>query len=177
MDIKIAIAYHKPSVLLQEKYFLPIHVGKALSNQDLHIQGDDEGDNISSKNPLYCELTGLYWLWKNTSADYKGLMHYRRIFTERNSFSFFINSQDDELTRFCLLGNERSLDFHLCNSGIQGFSAYDFIHIKSVLSMFSIHLAVHNRYMKCIINNNTIIRLFIYVYFHIINAFFVEFEI
>lgn len=89
MDIKIAIAYHKPSVLLQEKYYLPIHVGKALSNQDLHIQGDDEGDNISSKNPLYCELTGLYWLWKNTSADYKGLMHYRRIFTERNSFSFF----------------------------------------------------------------------------------------
>lgn len=89
MDIKIGIAYHKPSAILQGEHFLPIQVGKALSDVDLHIQGDDEGDNISSKNPLYCELTGLYWLWKNTSADYKGLMHYRRIFTKRNSFSFF----------------------------------------------------------------------------------------
>ena len=89
MDIKIAIAYHKPSILLQQKHFLPIQVGKALSDQRLPIQGDDEGDNISSKNPRYCELTALYWLWKNTTADYKGLMHYRRIFTERNSFLFF----------------------------------------------------------------------------------------
>ena len=86
MDIKIAIAYHKPSIILDCEHFLPIHAGKALSKYDLGIQGDDKGDNISMKNPWYCELTALYWLWKNTTADYKGLMHYRRIFTCRNSF-------------------------------------------------------------------------------------------
>lgn len=40
---------------------------------------DNTGDNISSKNPLYCELTGVYWIWKNYhDAEYVGLCHYRR---------------------------------------------------------------------------------------------------
>ena len=81
MNIKIAIAYHKPATILKGKNIFPLHVGKAISDVDLGIQGDNTGDNISEKNPLYCELTGIYWLWKNTTADYKGLMHYRRIFT------------------------------------------------------------------------------------------------
>ena len=89
MDIKIAVAYHKESFVLHHKYFIPVHAGKAVSNLDLHMQGDDEGDNISYKNPWYCELTALYWLWKNTKADYKGLMHYRRAFVVKKDFDIF----------------------------------------------------------------------------------------
>ena len=42
------------------------------------------GDNISEKNPVYCELTGLYWMWKNkigkeNAGDYFGLYQYRRV--------------------------------------------------------------------------------------------------
>ena len=60
--------------------YLPLHVGAALHpDVCVDMQGDDDGDNISEKNPYYCELTGLYWLWKNCSADYKGLVHYRRL--------------------------------------------------------------------------------------------------
>ena len=40
-------------------------------------------DNIDGRNPWYCELTGLYWLWKNSDAYYVGLEHYRRYFESR----------------------------------------------------------------------------------------------
>lgn len=88
MKIEIGIAYHKPSLILDQQNFTPIHVGKELNpSLNLGIQNDNEGENISKENPYYCELTALYWLWKNSSADVKGLMHYRRIFDVSNHFS------------------------------------------------------------------------------------------
>lgn len=42
---------------------------------------DNEGDNISGKNPDYCELTAQYWAWKNIDCDYYGFFHYRRYLT------------------------------------------------------------------------------------------------
>lgn len=41
---------------------------------------DNDGDNISDKNRQFCELTALYWLWRNCSAEWIGLEHYRRRF-------------------------------------------------------------------------------------------------
>lgn len=79
MNTKILLCIHKPGPFLQHDMFLPIHVGKALSSQQLNIQGDDTGDNISHKNREFCELTAHYWAWKNLqTADYIGLFHYRR---------------------------------------------------------------------------------------------------
>lgn len=89
MDIKIAVAYHKESYIMDSPYLIPIHAGRTLSAKELNMQGDDQGDSISWKNPWYCEMTVLYWLWKNTTADYKGLMHYRRSFTVKKSFVLF----------------------------------------------------------------------------------------
>lgn len=39
---------------------------------------DNRGDNISGKNREYAEMTAAYWVWKNCSAEYKGISHYRR---------------------------------------------------------------------------------------------------
>lgn len=42
---------------------------------------DNTGDNISRLNGFYCELTGIYWVWKNWNLkDYVGFCHYRRYF-------------------------------------------------------------------------------------------------
>ncbi|MCI7478154.1 MAG: DUF4422 domain-containing protein [Selenomonadales bacterium] len=62
--------------------YLPVHVG-AEGKASIGYTPDNTGDNISSKNPHFCELTGLYWAWKNLDADYLGLVHYRRYFTRK----------------------------------------------------------------------------------------------
>ena len=79
MDIKILVATHKKYWMPKDEVYLPIHVGKE-GKEDLGYIGDNTGDNISIKNPNYCELTGLYWAWKNLDCEYIGLCHYRRYF-------------------------------------------------------------------------------------------------
>ena len=84
MDIKILVATHKKYNMPSENIYLPIHVG-CEGKEELGYQGDNEGDNISLKNPNYCELTGLYWAWKNLDCDVIGLSHYRRYFTNKST--------------------------------------------------------------------------------------------
>ena len=67
-----------------DKMYLPIQVG-AEGKELLGYTADNIGDNISSKNSNYCELTGLYWAWKNLNAEYFGLVHYRRHFCAHGS--------------------------------------------------------------------------------------------
>ncbi len=79
--VKILVCCHKAGEWLNDDIYLPIQCGKAISDLDLGIQGDDTGDNISVKNKNYCELTAIYWAWKNLrDVDYVGLVHYRRYF-------------------------------------------------------------------------------------------------
>ena len=76
-DIKVIVATHKKYEMPKDEMYLPLHVGKK-GKDEIGFEGDDTGENISDKNPYYCELTGLYWAWKNLKADYLGLVHYRR---------------------------------------------------------------------------------------------------
>ena len=80
-NIKIFVCAHKEVPLPQHPYFLPIQAGAALHEHINGYQPDDEGDNISIKNPHFCELTCHYWAWKNLkNVDIVGLNHYRRYF-------------------------------------------------------------------------------------------------
>ena len=85
MDIKIIVAAHKKYWMPADEVYLPLHVGHA-GKPDLGYVGDDTGDNISDKNNSFCELTGLYWAWKNLPGEYLGLCHYRRYFGRKNFF-------------------------------------------------------------------------------------------
>lgn len=85
MNVKIIVATHKKYWMPDDPMYLPVHVGAA-GKESIGYQRDDEGDNISEKNPNYCELTGLYWAWKNLQADYIGLAHYRRHFSNSKLF-------------------------------------------------------------------------------------------
>ena len=84
--VKILVASHKEYRMPDDSIYLPLHVGAEgkvdADGQplDLGWTKDNTGDNISRLNPGFCELTGLYWAWKNLKADYIGLVHYRRHF-------------------------------------------------------------------------------------------------
>lgn len=78
-DLKIVVATHKPYRMPSDGAYLPLQVGAA-GKPDLGFVRDDAGENLSAKNANYCELTGLYWAWKNLPCDYIGLVHYRRLF-------------------------------------------------------------------------------------------------
>lgn len=79
MNLKVIVAAHKKYPVSQDSIYLPVQVG-SFQRESIGFVRDDQGDNISQKNPNYCELTGLYWAWKNLDAEYLGLVHYRRYF-------------------------------------------------------------------------------------------------
>ena len=80
MNIRIIVATHKEYAMPSDPMYLPMQVGASL-HDSLPYTPDNTGDNISSRNPSFCELTGLYWAWKNLDADVIGLCHYRRHFS------------------------------------------------------------------------------------------------
>ncbi len=78
----VYIAVHKDVSLPAQSGYVPVQVGARFGIPFCRFR-DNTGINISEKNPHYCELTGLFWVWQNTRDDYKGLVHYRRFFTCR----------------------------------------------------------------------------------------------
>ncbi len=101
--VTIIIATHKKYQMPLDTCYLPLHVGaegkKDKDGNPLNFGyvKDNTGDNISSKNPSFCELTGLYWAWKNLNSDYIGLVHYRRHFCyKRKDKDPFQNILKDE---------------------------------------------------------------------------------
>lgn len=91
---------HKDKALTKDyplpDWVYPIQAGAALADIRVADLGDNSGDNISAKNNNYCELTALYWVSRNRSAEYLGLIHYRRILdiTEEDLYRFKQNEID-----------------------------------------------------------------------------------
>lgn len=87
MNLKIVVATHKPYQMPKDPCYLPVEVGAALRPQHFaDYRQDNAGKNISEKNKTFCELTALYWAWKNLNADAVGLVHYRRYFKSGKNF-------------------------------------------------------------------------------------------
>ena len=85
--LRILVASHKPAPVPRDPAYLPVLAGAALRPSAAGFARDDSGENISAKNPSYCELTVMYWAWKNLDADAVGLVHYRRYFKARGAIA------------------------------------------------------------------------------------------
>ena len=73
--------YKAGPTITKEPCYVNIWAGQNKEANCQGLTGDNTGDNISSKNKYYSELTGLYWVWKNTQQEIVGSVHYRRFFT------------------------------------------------------------------------------------------------
>jgi hypothetical protein len=77
--MSIYIGTHKKTIIPKSDWLIPI--GLAGYKDEVVVKADSDGDfSISKLNRNYCELTGLYWLYKNCNDDYVGYCHYRRFF-------------------------------------------------------------------------------------------------
>ena len=83
----IYVMTHKAFTPPPDPVYIPLHVGRAAASSYSRDEkssplsfcvGDNTGDHISEKNCYYSELTGMYWVWKNSHAKVVGTCHYRR---------------------------------------------------------------------------------------------------
>lgn len=103
MKATIYIATHKQIDLIYPRGYKIIELKSNLyGNWDGYCH-DNFGDNISDKI-YYCELSALYWIWKNDNSDIKGLCHYRRFFSNifDESVPSIIKATSDRISRLAL---------------------------------------------------------------------------
>lgn len=103
--IKILISCNKETEYINNNILQPIQLGCSLKKEYFDdMLHDDNGDNISELNNMYCEMTAQYWAWKNLDLDYYGFCHYRRYFNfsnkyyEEDSFGNIIDKYIDKNT-------------------------------------------------------------------------------
>lgn len=95
-SIIVYIATHKMTEFPSNNIYRPIQVGTSINN-NLEIENKDNvGKNISEKNKSFCELTAIYWIWKNSKANIVGLVHYRRYFFKKINQKNIINIIDKD---------------------------------------------------------------------------------
>ena len=86
------------------------------------IDQPHEGDNIDFLNPWYCELTGMYYMWKHVDDDIVGLEHYRR---------YFVNNRKQLLSEYEIRNILKTHDIICClyndnKSVFQGYKGHQF---------------------------------------------------
>lgn len=119
--VSIYVLTHKKFDYEDDSLYIPILNGSESLDDDFGYLRDDSGDNISSLNEFYAELTGEYWVWKNSNADIIGFCHYRRFFAKNILLNEKIDKKEieDILTDFDIIMPKRK---NLTETNIENIS-------------------------------------------------------
>lgn len=146
--VEILISCHKDADAVQNDVLHTIEVGASLHNSPVLAEyRDNTGENISQKNPFYCELTAQYWAWKNLDADYYGFFHYRRYLSFKRLPETY-DGYGNLLEPYIDGGTEEKLG--LDPKTVQTLlEQYDFVlpEEKDILFMPGMGKNMHNQYM------------------------------
>lgn len=149
--IRIVVAAHKPYWMPSDPMYVPVSVGAFDKDSIPGFVPDSVGDNISKKNPRYCELTALYWAWKNIDADYIGLVHYRRYFAGHGERGILRSDEALRLISSDSVVLPRKRNYYIETVGSHYAHTFDATHIDvvrkalqelspDVLEAFELHL-------------------------------------
>jgi lipopolysaccharide biosynthesis glycosyltransferase len=128
LKVKIYLSYHDDTVRIQNDILTPVQVGNSLSDKDLGMIGDDTGENISDKNPMYAELTAQYWAWKNDrDSDYLGCMHYRRVFAFNENIRNEVEIKSERIEVPTILPSDAAKYGWSEAAIIEGLDGYDIV--------------------------------------------------
>lgn len=104
MKIEVYDLVHKPYKLPEDPLYVPIQPGCAEEGCKIlggRVIRDDTGDNISIKNQAYNMLAPMYWVWKNSNADFVGIVHYRRFLVykkkDKDGWNNILNSEEAQM--------------------------------------------------------------------------------
>jgi len=111
MDIEnfIAVACYKPIPQIYRPPYFPLCNTYNGTEPKGFKYYDNSGLNISNKNSKYAELSAQYWLWKNSSAEIKGLIHYRRFLLNESvrSKNYYVPINQSDFDSSLMLNNEQ----------------------------------------------------------------------
>lgn len=134
----------------------PIFVGNG-ENLENYLS-DNTGDNISIKNKNYCELTAMYWIWKNDKeSDFVSIEHYRRFFMKNG----IIVSQKKILKDLCKSDIITSKTFKFSKSIFEYYKEHHFstdieIIRNIILEKYPCYLSAFDNYFEsnesCMLN-------------------------
>lgn len=129
--MKIYTITHKDfNRVTNDDLYLPLLVGANKNNsKEIVLKDNLFEDNISDKNFSFCELTGMYWIWKHSEEEVVGIAHYRRYFTKRRYLfrkQALLGQKDIEsdLTKFDMIASLRG------TGEILGNNTRDYFYLK-----------------------------------------------
>lgn len=135
-DICIYVADHRDGQPFVREPYRLLRVGcDGDAIRDDRVSYDSTGESIAFKNFAYCELTGLYWIWKNAEHDIIGMIHYRRSLASPESGEA-LNCQEIEKAleaHDCLVPEPVTLACSVAEHYCSGHIAYDLLALMGVM--------------------------------------------
>lgn len=149
-DIKLFVTHtpNRNTMRIDNPLFYNVIAGSDFQKNPVPVGvlQDNVGENISSKNKSYCELTTQYWAWKNIQADYYGFCHYRRL------FSFNPNQLEESewgTIEYSAINDKVMEELHLNEKDMRSYiENYDFLVAKGIPIKQLLANSVYDHYEK-----------------------------